>query len=61
MYVVRGETADGVPLISPVAVSKDKPSGKVGSIDQTSTASPLAVGVTATKGVPLVRVNEPGT
>ena len=61
VYVVRGDTADGVPLISPVEVSKDNPAGRVGSIDQLSTGSPSAVGVTATKGVPMVRVNEPGT
>ena len=61
VYVVRGDTAVGVPLSSPVAMSKDRPAGKVGLIVQLSTGSPPAVGVTAPKAVPLVRVNEPGT
>ena len=61
VYVVRGDTAVGVPLNSPFVVSKTNPNGRVGLIDQTSTGSPCAVTVTAPKGVPLVRVNEPGT
>ena len=61
VYVVRGETAVGVPLSSPFVVSKTNPDGRVGLIDQLATGSPCAVGMTAPKGVPLVRVNEPGT
>ena len=51
------EIAVGVPLISPVDVSNDKPAGRVGEIDQVSTAPPLADGVTAVIAVPLVKVN----
>ena len=35
----------GVPLISPVEVSKFRPSGRVGSIDQVTTVPPVSVGV----------------
>ena len=52
--------AVGVPLISPVEVSKDKPAGKDGDTDQEVTGPPLVDGVTAVIAVPLVRVNEFG-
>ena len=52
--------AVGVPLISPVDVSKDKPAGREGDTDQDVTVPPLADGVTAVIAVPFVRVNEFG-
>ena len=57
VYVVSGESAVGVPEISPVAVSKTRPVGRSGEIDHESTAPPAAVGVSADIGTPLVRVN----
>ena len=61
VYVVKEETTLGVPLISPVELSNVRPAGRTGLIDQLSTGSPFAVGVTAPIEVPFVRVNEPGT
>ena len=52
--------AVGVPLISPVEVSKDSPAGRDGDTDQEVTGPPLADGVTAVIAVPLVRVKEFG-
>ena len=52
--------AVGVPLISPVEVSKDSPAGREGETDQAVTVPPLADGVTAVIVVPLVRVKEFG-
>ena len=52
--------AVGVPLISPVEVSNDRPAGKDGETDQEVTVPPLVVGVTAVIAVPLVSVNEFG-
>ena len=52
--------AVGVPLISPVEVSKDNPAGRDGETDHDVTAPPLEVGVTAVIAVPFVRVNEFG-
>ena len=52
--------AVGVPLISPVEVSKDRPAGKDGDTDHDVTGPPLADGVTAVIAVPFVRVNEFG-
>ena len=46
----------GVPLIAPVEVSKDRPAGKDGEIDQETTAPPLEVGVTVVMADPLVKV-----
>ena len=60
VYVADDVTAVGVPLISPVEVSKDKPAGKDGETDQEVTGPPLVDGVTAVIAVPLVRVNEFG-
>ena len=53
-------TAVGVPLISPVDVSRDNPAGRDGETDQEVTVPPLADGVTAVIAVPLVSVNEFG-
>ena len=51
----------GVPEMVPSEVSKDRPPGKVGEIDQVTTSPPLTVGVTEVIAVPLVRVNESGS
>ena len=53
-------TAVGVPLISPVEVSKDNPAGRDGETDQEVTGPPLEDGVTAVIAVPFVRVKEFG-
>ena len=60
VYDAEEVIAVGVPLISPVEVSKDKPAGKDGDTDQDVTGPPLADGVTAVIAVPFVRVNELG-
>ena len=52
--------AVGVPLISPVEVSRDSPAGRDGETDQEVTGPPLEDGVTAVIAVPFVRVNEFG-
>lgn len=54
------ETAVGVPLSAPVEVSKERPAGSVGVIDQAVTAPPLEVGVTDVMTTPFVRVHELG-
>ena len=53
-------TAVGVPLISPVEVSKDRPAGSDGKTAQETTVPPPEVGVVAVISVPLVKVNELG-
>ena len=52
--------AVGVPLISPVDVSRDNPAGRDGDTDQEVTVPPLVVGVTAVIAVPFVKVKEFG-
>ncbi len=52
--------AVGVPLISPVDVSRDNPAGRDGDTDQDVTGPPLVDGVTAVMAVPFVRVKELG-
>ena len=54
------ETAVGVPLRAPVEVSKERPAGSVGVIDQEVTAPPLEVGETDVMATPFVRVHELG-
>tara|TARA_B000000475_G_scaffold232345_1_gene198529 strand:- start:77 stop:328 length:252 start_codon:yes stop_codon:yes gene_type:complete len=46
----------GVPEISPVAVSSERPVGRAGVIDQEVTVPPLEVGVTAVMAESLVKV-----
>ena len=58
--MVNGETAVGVPLISPVVALKVRPAGKAGEIDQDATGPPLAVGVIGVMAVPFSAVNELG-
>ena len=49
----------GFPLISPVEISKFRPFGKLGSIDQVTTVPPVSVGVIVDgRAVPLVKVYE---
>jgi len=57
VYAVEEETTVGVPLISPVDVSKAKPLGREGEIDHVTTVPPAVDGVTAVIAVPLVKVN----
>ena len=44
VYVAREVISVGVPIISPVAESKDRPAGSVGATDQRVTNPPLFVG-----------------
>lgn len=57
VYVDAVVSAVGVPEISPVAVSKVRPAGRVGEIDQDMTVPPALVGVFAVMAESLVRVN----
>ena len=54
------ERAVGVPLISPVVASIDRPLGKAGWIAHEVTVPPFAVGVTAVIPVPFVSTNALG-
>tara|TARA_B100001121_G_scaffold165860_1_gene144976 strand:+ start:289 stop:453 length:165 start_codon:yes stop_codon:yes gene_type:complete len=49
--------AVGVPEISPVEVSRERPAGNDGETDHEVTAPPLDEGVAAVMLTPLVRVN----
>lgn len=60
VYNVEGDTAVGVPPISPVEVSNERPAGSVGEIVQEATSPPLAVGVTAVMALLIVKVEELG-
>ena len=53
-------TAEGVPLISPVEVSRTRPAGSDGETAQDTTGPPLEVGVTEVMLESFVRVNEFG-
>ena len=57
MYVVNGDTAVGVPLISPVDESMERPVGRAGWISHDVTTPPFAVGVSAVIAVPTVSTN----
>tara|TARA_B100000035_G_C20669094_1_gene408810 strand:- start:21 stop:272 length:252 start_codon:yes stop_codon:yes gene_type:complete len=48
--------SEGVPEISPVAVSSERPAGRAGVIDQEVTVPPLEDGVSAVIAEPLVKV-----
>ena len=58
--MVRSEITVGVPLISPVDESKERPNGRVGEIDQVKIVPPPTVGVVAVIGESLVSTNEFG-
>ena len=60
VYTVEVEITVGVPLISPVVVLNAKPVGSDGTIDQETTAPPLAVGVLLVIAESFVKVNELG-
>ena len=60
VYAAEDVIVVGVPEIVPVEVSKDRPAGSVGEIDQDTTAPPLAVGVTAVIGESLLNEIELG-
>ena len=60
VYEAEEVIAVGVPLISPVDVSRDNPAGRDGDTDQEVTVPPLVVGVTAVIAVPFVKVKEFG-
>ena len=60
VYNVELVTSVGVPLMAPVEVSNDKPSGSVGEIDHEVTAPPLEVGMTVDKATFFVSVKELG-
>ena len=61
VYVVDVLSSVGVPEMVPSEVSKDRPPGKVGEMDQVTIAPPLTVGVTEVIAVPLVNVNDDGS
>ena len=44
VYIALADTMVGVPLISPVEVSKFRPFGRLGSIDQVTTVPPVSDG-----------------
>ena len=50
-------TAVGVPLISPVEVSSDKPAGSDGETEYETTVPPVDVTDVVVMAVPLVNVN----
>ena len=54
---MAAETTVGVPLIAPVEVSKERPVGREGEIDQLATVPPLTDGVAEVMVVPFVSVN----
>lgn len=60
VYIAEAVIAVGVPETVPVEVSKDRPDGSVGEIDQDTTVPPLEVGVTEVIGESFDRVNELG-
>ena len=51
-------TAVGVPLMSPVEVSSDKPAGSDGETEYETTVPPVDVTDVVVIAVPLVNVNE---
>ena len=57
VYAADEVIAVGVPEIAPVEVSKERPAGSTGVIDQPVTVPPLEVGVEVVIAVSLVRVN----
>ena len=61
VYVVELLISVGVPEMVPSVVLKLKPPGRLGEMDQVTTAPPLTVGVTDVMAVPLVSVNVDGS
>lgn len=60
VYDAEDVTAVGVPLMSPVEVSSDKPAGSDGETEYEMIVPPFAVGDTVVICVPFVKVNEFG-
>ena len=60
VYVVKSDITVGVPLISPVVESRERPVGRLGDIDQVKIVPPPTVGVVALIGESLVSTNEFG-
>jgi hypothetical protein len=58
--VAEDVMAVGVPLMAPVALSRDRPDGSEGETDHEVTAPPVEVGVAVVMVVPLVSVSEFG-
>lgn len=54
--LVRAFEANGIPLIAPVVLSKLRPSGRIGVIDQFVELPPVLIGVTTGMMTPLVKV-----
>ena len=54
--MVEEVTAVGVPLMSPLEVSIERPAGRVGEIVHPTTAPPPDVGVAVVIAVPFVKV-----
>lgn len=55
--MVGADTTVGVPLMVPVDVSKERPVGSDGEIDQLTTVPPPTEGVAEVMVVPFVSVN----
>ena len=53
-------TADGVPLMAPVDVSRERPVGRDGETDHDVAVPPDEVGVVVVMATPLVKVSELG-
>ena len=58
--MVEEVTAVGVPLMSPLEASIERPAGRVGEIAQVTTVPPPVVGEAVVIAVPFVRVYEFG-
>ena len=59
--MVRGVTAVGVPLMTPVVLFNDNPAGRAGETDQeVIVPPPAAVGVSAVIATSFVKVAEVG-
>jgi hypothetical protein len=57
VYVAVEVIAVGVPEMTPVEVSKDRPAGREGETDHDTTVPPLEVGVAAVIAESFVSVN----
>ena len=56
VYVAEEVTAVGVPLMSPVEVSSDKPAGSDGETEYETTVPPVDVGEMVVMAVPFSKV-----
>ena len=60
VYDAEEVIAVGVPVMSPVDVSSDKPAGRDGDTEYVTTAPPVDVTAAVDIAVPLVKVSEFG-